>query len=662
MKQKAEWTLQDSINTYGFRSWGKGLLRINARGNVAIRCGDANIDLFSLTHEIKERGIELPALIRFNDVLKSRVVSICETFMSVIRDLEYNGKYRGVFPVKVNQQRHLVEEIVKIGGPYNLGLECGSKPELMIALAMTENFQSLLVCNGYKDRDFIEMALFANKMGRRCIIVLEQPNELQSILDIADKIGVRPIIGVRAKLASKGTGRWQISSGDRAKFGLSISQIVEVVDILRKRDLLDCLQLLHFHIGSQISALTAVQAAIREASRIFVSLSSMGANMQYLDVGGGLGVDYDGSRSDTSSSINYDYYDYAHTILSNIQEICDSSQVPHPTIVTESGRAMVSHSAVLLLPVLGTDKPNQQKIIPDPKKDTFPSAKKLWEIYEDIEEDNLQVPYSDIQQIKEETLALFNLGLIGLEQRARVNDICFEIGQKLLQTAKDSNQVPPEILALQESMAKTYFCNFSIFQSLPDTWAIGQQFPITPIHRLLEEPTERGILVDLTCDSDGKIDQFIDKDDEKRTLELHPLDENPYYLGVFLVGAYQESLGDLHNLFGDTNVVHISATTTDRGYKIESWIEGDRIEEVLQYVQYEEHSLVESIRQKLEEAMEQNHLNVSEARRMMKTYRRGLRGYTYLNNDEHSEPPPSKEEITSNIHIFTGSPIIKTGT
>ena len=636
-KTSSNWTLQDSIDTYGFTSWGKGLLRINSKGNVVIRCGNANIDLFSLTHEINERGIELPALVRFNDVLKSRVVSLCETFMSVIRDLEYRGKYRGVFPVKVNQQRHLVEEIVRIGSPYNLGLECGSKPELMIALAMQENRQSLLICNGYKDRDFIEMALFANKMGKKCIIVLEQPNELKSILDIAEKIGVRPIIGVRAKLASKGTGRWQISSGDRAKFGLSISQIVEVVQILKEKNLLSCLQLLHFHIGSQISALTAVQSAIREASRIFVDLAQMGAGMQYLDVGGGLGVDYDGSRSDTNSSINYDYYDYAHTILSNIQEICDASDVPHPTIVTESGRAMVSHSAVLLLPVLGTDQPQKKKVTPDSNLDTFPTAQKLWEIFHDIEPDNLQVPYSDIQQIKEETLALFNLGLIGLEQRGRVNDICWEIGKELLRTAEISSQVPPEIIALRESMAKTYFCNFSIFQSLPDSWAIGQQFPITPIHRLLEEPTERGILVDLTCDSDGKIDSFIDREDSKGALELHKLNDNPYYLGVFLVGAYQESLGDLHNLFGDTNVVHISAATTDRGYKIASWIEGDRIEEVLQYVQYDQHTLVESIRQKLEDALEQSQLNVSDARRMMKTYRRGLRGYTYLNNSVDSQ-------------------------
>jgi arginine decarboxylase len=617
------WSVTDSEDLYAIKHWGRGLFRVNDKGNVALRDGERELDLRAFVDDLEDRGIEMPVLLRLGDVLKARIESLVGAFEEAIRSNEYQGRYRGVYPIKVNQDRHLVEDVVRFSRPHHLGLECGSKPELLVVLALQDDPEALVICNGYKDDAFLELALLSRKLGRNTIIVLEQPDELERVLRIAERIGVEPALGVRAKLSSRGKGRWEGSSGDRAKFGLSVREIVHVVDRLRQAGHLDGLRLLHFHIGSQVSQIRNFKNAFKEAGRIYTELVRLGARMGYLDVGGGLGVDYDGSRTDFTSSMNYDLTEYTWVVVSAIQEACDAAQVPHPDIVTECGRAMVAHSSLLIVPVLGVNRVEPEEFEAD-----FESVDELKRIFGDVSRKYLQEPYHDAIEIKDETFSRFLLGLATLEERAAVDAWFWRICRKLIEVG--GKDLPEELADLPSMMADTYYCNFSVFQSAPDSWAIDQLFPIMPIQRLAEEPKRRAVLVDLTCDSDGKIDRFIDLRDVKQVLEVHEPNGEPYYLGIFLLGAYQEILGDLHNLFGDTNAVHVDIADNEKGYRLRAVLEGDTIEEALNYVHYDKKVLVDAFRAAIEVACDEGSLSIKDGRRLLKQYRETMDAYTYL--------------------------------
>jgi arginine decarboxylase len=625
------WKIEDSEALYRIEGWGEPYFSINAAGHITVspkgeRGG--SLDLFELVNALKQRNLALPLLIRFSDILEDRIERLNACFAKAITRYSYPGVYRGVYPVKCNQQRHLVENLVKFGKPHQFGLEAGSKPELMIALALLDTPGALLICNGYKDREYIETAMLATKLGQTPIIVLEQIEEVQLVIELSRQLGIAPILGVRAKLSTQGMGRWGTSSGDRAKFGLTIPEIIEAVDKLRSANLLDSLQLLHFHVGSQISAINVIKDAIQEASKIYVELAALGANMKYLDVGGGLGVDYDGSQTNFYASKNYNMQNYANDIVAELKDACAEHKIPVPTLVSESGRAIASHQSVLIFDVLSTSDVPSGVPIP-PKDDEHPIVHYLWETYQSISEDNYQEAYHDAVQFKDEAISRFNLGILRLTQRARVERLYWACCEKILGITRQQEYVPDELEDLEKIMASIYYANLSVFQSSPDSWAIDQLFPIMPIHRLDEEPTRRGILADLTCDSDGKIDRFIDLRDVKSVLELHSLKpEEPYYLGMFLNGAYQEIMGNLHNLFGDTNTVHIQLTP--KGYQIEHVVKGDTMSEVVGYVQYDSEDLVEKIRQRCEQALEENLISLAESQRLLETYEHSLRKYTYL--------------------------------
>jgi arginine decarboxylase len=627
-----KWTVADSAEVYGVKYWGNSYFSINEAGNVQAHPtgpDGARIDLKELVDEVARRGIGLPLLIRFSDVLKSRIVELNETFKRAIAEYGYKGAYKGVYPIKVNQHRYVVEEIVQFGRPYHYGLEAGSKPELLAVMAMLDDEEALVVCNGYKDEEYIETALMASKLGRTVLIVVEKFSELSLIADTAKKMGVRPRIGIRVKLAAKGSGRWEASGGDRSKFGLSTREVVEAINFLRANDLLSCFELLHFHLGSQISAIRAVKNALREAGRFYVEVSKMGAPLKYFDAGGGLGVDYDGSQTNFASSMNYSTQEYANDIVFSLQEICDAGGVPHPTIVTESGRAVVAHHSMLVVDILGVGEFDVGKAPDKVGKESSRVVKNLFETYKDISRKNVLEAYHDALEYKEEALQLFNLGNLSLEERVVAEDIFWAICQKLLKIVREMREVPEELEGLERALSDTYFCNFSMFQSLPDIWAIDQLFPIMPIHRLGEEPIRRAVLADITCDSDGKIDHFIDRRDVKSVLELHPVNGQDYYLGIFLIGAYQEILGDLHNLFGNTNTVHVSLAPAG-GYQIEHVVTGDTVTDVLKYVSYSREELVARVRRFAELAVRANRMSLEETRSMLRMYEEGLAGYTYL--------------------------------
>lgn len=631
------WTIEDSEKLYRIPGWGEPYFSINAAGHVTVSPkGDrgGSLDLLELVESLQQRNLGLPLLIRFSDILEDRIERLNACFAKAIARYSYPGKYQGVFPVKCNQQRHLVEDLVRFGQPYQFGLEAGSKPELMIALATLKTPDALLVCNGYKDREYIETALLATRLGQKPLIVLEQLEEVQLVIECSRQLGIEPLLGVRAKLSTKGTGRWGDSAGDRAKFGLTIPEILSVVDQLKAAGMLNSLQLLHFHIGSQISAIGVIKDAIREASQIYVELSAMGANMQYLDVGGGLGIDYDGSKTNFHASKNYNMQNYANDIVAEVKEACEGRQLPVPVLISESGRAIASHQSVLIFDVLGTSDVHSQIPTPSQEKEHL-IIRNLWETYQTLSLENYQEAYHDAIQFNEEAKSLFSLGYLTLIQRARAEQLYWACCQKILEISRTQDYVPDDLEDLEKSMASVYYINLSVFQSVPDSWAIDQLFPIMPIHRLDEEPTRRGTLADLTCDSDGKINQFIDLRDVKSVLELHPLQEKkdnqvkePYYLGLFLAGAYQEVMGNLHNLFGDTNAVHIQLTP--RGYEIEQVVKGDTVREVLGYVQYDAEDLIESIRRRTEKALQENRITLEEAQRLLQNYERSLGSYTYL--------------------------------
>ncbi len=644
-QETTSWTIEDSEQLYRIEGWGEPYFSINAAGNITVSPQGASrgisLDLYELVESLKKRNIGLPLLIRFSDILADRMERLYACMNRAIARYNYNGNYQGVFPVKCNQNRHLVEDLVRYGKPYQFGLEAGSKPELIIALAVlepnTDNSETLLICNGYKDREYIETALLATRLGHKPIIVIEQIEELYTILQVSQELDIKPIVGVRAKLDTKGIGRWGSSTGDRAKFGLTIPQILQVVKELEKAQMLDCLQLLHFHIGSQISSIAVIKDGIREASQIYVQLAHMGAKMQYLDVGGGLAVDYDGSKTNFHASKNYNMQNYANDIVAQVKDACAQGKIAVPTLVSESGRAIASHQSVLIFDVLGAN--HVSVTTPQPSEgEEHLVLRNFWETYQSISDHNYQEAYHDAIQFKEEALSLFNLGYLTLAERSRAEEIYWACCGKIAQIIRDQDYVPDDLEDLEKMMASIYYINLSVFQSAPDSWAIDQLFPIMPIHRLNEKPTAKAILADLTCDSDGKIDRFINRKNVKDILELHPLRYNqnteksqspqPYYLGMFLVGAYQEIMGNLHNLFGDTNVVHIQMTP--KGYQIKYVVKGDTIKEVLSYVQYKAEDLLEIMRCRTEVALEENRITLEEAQKLLQNYESSLNSYTYL--------------------------------
>ncbi len=635
-----EWTIEDSAALYQIKGWGEPYFSISSGGHVMVSpSGEAGptVDLFSLVQDIQQRGLPLPLLLRFSGILADRIKRLNECFSTAIQEYSYEGNYKGVFPVKVNQQRHVVEELLEYGKPYQFGLEAGSKPELLIALATLKTPGALLICNGYKDREYIETALLAQQLGLTPIIVLERIHELEIVLEAAKKLDIPPLLGVRAKLTTKGVGRWGDSAGDRAKFGLSAAEIIEVVQTLRSLDLLDSLQLLHFHIGSQIQAISVIKNAVREAAHIYVELAQLGANMRYLDVGGGLGIDYDGSKTNFPASKNYNMQEYAYDVIAGIQGVCQAKGISVPTIVSESGRAIASHQSILVFNVLEVSKPTSGVLAPATRQE-HSIIQNLWETYCNINPDQVQESYHDAVQFKEDALNLFGLGYLSLKERARVERLFWGCCEKILSFIRALEYIPEELQDLEKDMAATYYCNFSVFQSAPDSWAIDQLFPVMPIHRLEEEPTERGTLADLTCDSDGKIDQFIDLRDVKQVLELHSfVNAEPYFLGMFLNGAYQEILGDLHNLFGDTNAVHIHLT--EYGYRVEHVVKGDSMTEVLRYVQYDPEILLESVRVETEKALQQKRITLAQSRLLIRHFENSLTGYTYLQTNQESLVP-----------------------
>jgi arginine decarboxylase len=628
------WSLQDAIETYNIANWGKGYFSINEKGHVSVhpdKSSRYSIDLKELADQLQGRGIQLPILLRFTDILRHRVGEIAEAFNKAIEEAEYKGRYVCVYPIKVNQQRHVVEEVLNFGKPYGFGLEAGSKPELLAVLGVTNGDDATpIICNGFKDAEFIKMVVLARKIGKNIMPVVEKFSELELIVKYAEELGVRQPIGIRVKLATRGAGRWRSSAGYRSKFGLTLTEVLEALDFLKARGMADCLQMTHYHMGSQITNIRKVKDALNEAARIYVELHRLGAGLQYIDVGGGLGVDYDGSQTDFESSINYTLQEYANDVVFRIRDVCDDAGVPHPTIISESGRALVAYHSVLLFDVLGTHNFDRCEAPESVPEDAPQPIHDLFTIHRDLSKKNYLENYHDAVQAMEEALSLFNLGHLPLEQRAMAERLFWAFGRKLQRLVKELEHIPEELQNLDTMLSDTYFCNFSVFQSMPDSWAIDQLFPIMPIHRLNEPPTRQAVLGDITCDSDGKVDQFIDLRDVRSTLELHPLIEGEQYcLGAFLLGAYQEILGDLHNLFGDTNAVHVTLEE-DGTPNVDTVIKGDTVTEVLHYVQYSAEKLTDRVRKDVERAVRAGKLSVQESRAFLGFYEHGLSGYTYL--------------------------------
>jgi arginine decarboxylase len=633
------WKLHDAFETYGVKNWGKGYFGINKLGHVTVhpdKNPEKSIDLKELVDQLRTRGLQPPLLLRFTDILKHRIEEIGGAFQKAMSEYGYSGGYSCVYPIKVNQQRHVVEEVLHFGKPFGFGVEAGSKPELLAVLALTNGSGNIpIICNGFKDDEYIKMVVLARKIGKNIIPVVEKFTELELIVRHMEQLGVRQPVGVRVKLASRGAGRWRGSAGYRSKFGLTLTEVLEAFEYLKSRGLEDCLQMTHFHMGSQVSNIRKVKEALTEATRVFVELYRLGAGLKYIDVGGGLGVDYDGSQTDFESSINYSLQEYANDVVFRVKSVCDEAGVPHPTIISESGRAVVAYHSVLVFDVLGTsdfDKCTSPDKLPD---DAPQPIQDLHGNFKELNKKNFVESYHDAVQSMEETLNLFNLGYLSIELRALGERLFWAFSRKLARLTRDLDYVPEELTGLENMLSDTYFCNFSVFQSMPDSWAIDQLFPIMPIHRLNEPPTRRGVLGDITCDSDGKVDQFIDLRDVRNTLELHPhRPDEPYYLGGFLLGAYQEILGDLHNLFGDTNAVHVSLED-DGTPNVDTVIKGDTVTEVLNYVQYSAEKLTDRVRKDVERAVRQGKISVGESRQFLRFYESGLEGYTYL-----EEPGP----------------------
>ena len=624
------WTIADAGELYDVASWGKGYFSVGANGHLWVHPSkDATraIDLRELVEKLELRGISLPILIRFAEILKHRLGELHQAFQNSIAEHGYKGRYCCVYPIKVNQQRQVVEEVFEFGRPYRFGLEAGSKPELLAVLAIADN-DTPIICNGFKDDEYIEMVMLAKKIGRQIIPVVEKYTELDLILKHSQRVGVRPVIGLRLKLASKGSGRWKSSGGYRSKFGLTVSEALQALDQMKAAGMEDCLELLHFHLGSQITNIRQIKAAVTEAARIYVELKRSGAGLKYLDVGGGLGIDYDGSQTDFESSVNYTLQEYSNDVVYHIQNVCDEAEVEHPIIVSESGRAIAAYHSVLVFNVLGVSgfgDDSFEQVAEDSEQPLID----MQETYRSLSSKNLLEAFHDAQQALDSALNLFSLGYLPLAQRSQAEKLYWAICRRIQKMAKELEYFPEELEVLDGMLSDTYFCNFSLFQSIPDSWAVKQLFPIMPIHRLEQMPSRSAILGDISCDSDGKIDQFIDRRDVKRTLALHPFNGEPYILGAFLVGAYQEILGDLHNLFGDTNAVHVSLD--EKGDVIlDAVIRGDTVREVLDYVQFNAKALFEQFRRDVEAALREGRIGYEESGRLLRFYEDGLNGYTYL--------------------------------
>ena len=633
----SDWNSEKSAALYGINNWGSGYFRANPNGHIQVTPEGAqgrSVDLYELTQDLLERGIRVPIMIRFPDIIKARVELLHGCFQKAFTDHGYKGQFCGVYPIKVNQQKHLVQELVHFGEDLQLGLECGSKPELLVVLALMNTPNAVIICNGFKDAEYIETAILAQKLGRNTIIVVDRKDELNLIIQCAKKFNARPKIGFRAKLNTQGAGKWVDSSGARSKFGLTSVEIVEGVETLKKEGMIDCLELLHFHIGSQVPSIASIKSSLKEGARFFTELYALGAGLKYIDVGGGLGVDYDGTGN-SDSSINYSEQEYANDIVSTLQALCDEKGIPHPHIVTESGRALVAHHSVLIFNVLGVNDLHRPEP-PRPVVKTDPSIMQdLQYIYEKVNKDNIHECFNDLAQAKQDTLQLFTYGVLSLPQRAWCESMYFSIATKMFKIAKVTPDTEDINAKMSQELCDTYFCNFSLFQSVPDSWAVGQLFPVMPIHRLNEEPHREATLADLTCDSDGKIEKFIDTETGtyRRTTNIHEYREGePYYMGIFLTGAYQEILGDLHNLFGDTDAVHVSLN--DAGYTIDHYVPGDTVTEVLSYVQYGRSEMIDSVRQATEDSIQAGTITKLEAKLLIKHYEEGLSGYTYLEESE----------------------------
>jgi len=637
MEPTERWTAQSASDLYDVASWGKGYFSVSEQGHVLVhpeKEANRSIDLKKLVDTLVLRGINLPILIRFADILKHRLGEIHSAFQTAINEHKYQGGYCCVYPIKVNQQRQVVEEVLEFGKPFNFGLEAGSKPELMAVMALADN-ETPIICNGFKDDEYIEMAMLAQKLGRKIIPVVEKYTELHLILKYSQRVGVRPMIGLRVKLASRGSGRWKSSGGFRSKFGLSVSEAVRALQELKELGMADCLNLLHFHLGSQITNIRQIKGAVNEAIRVYVDLARAGAGLKYLDVGGGLGIDYDGSQTDFESSVNYTLQEYANDIIYHVQNVCDEVEVPHPTIITESGRAIAAYHSALVFNVVGVAGMGESDVPTDPPADAEQPLIDLAETYRGLTAKTLLESYHDAQQALDQALNLFSLGYLSLEQRCVAENLYWGICRKIQRLAGELDYFPEELEGIDAMLSDTYFCNFSLFQSMPDSWAIKQLFPIMPIHRLEEQPTRPAVLGDITCDSDGKVDAFIDRRDVKRTLQLHTFDGGNYYLGAFLLGAYQEILGDMHNLFGDTNAVHVRLGPTGE-VMLDSVIKGDTVREVLNYVQFTSDSLVMQLRRDVEAALREGRLTYEESGALCRFYEEGLHGYTYL-EDVHEQ-------------------------
>ncbi|MGI6219373.1 MAG: biosynthetic arginine decarboxylase [Bacteroidaceae bacterium] len=627
-----KWRIEDSEELYNITGWGTSYFKINEKGHVVVtpRKNEIAVDLQELMNELALRDVSAPVLLRFPDIIDNRIEKVSNCFEKAAAEYEYKAKNFIVYPIKVNQMRPVVEEIISHGQKFNLGLEAGSKPELHAVIAINTESDSPIICNGYKDASYIELALLAQKMGKRVFLVVEKPNELNLIARISKQLKVRPNIGIRIKLASSGSGKWEDSGGDASKFGLTSSELLEALDTLERTGLKDCMKLIHFHIGSQITKIRRIKTALREASQFYVQLHSMGFNIEFVDIGGGLGVDYDGTRSANSeNSVNYSIQEYANDSISTFVDVSDKNNIPHPNVIIESGRSLTAHHSVLIVEVLETGSQpewdDDQEISPNDHE----LVQELYEIYDNLSQSRMMESWHDAQQIREEGLDLFSHGIVDLRTRAQIERLYWSITREINQIAIGMKHAPEELRSLSKLLADKYFCNFSLFQSLPDSWAIDQIFPIMPISRLDERPTKVATLQDITCDSDGKITNFISNRGIGNYLPLHSFNKKEsYYLGVFLVGAYQEILGDMHNLFGDTNAVHI--TVNDKGYSIDQVIDGESVADVLDYVQYNPKRLVRTVETWVTKSVKEGRISVDEGKEFLSNYRSGLYGYTYL--------------------------------
>jgi arginine decarboxylase len=630
------WDIPSAIALYNIDRWGSGYFNINAAGNIQImptQTYGQSIDLMDVVNEARDRGMAFPLVVRFQDLLRHRVETINRAFQSAISEANYQNVYKGVFPIKVNQLREVVEEIMDAGRPFNFGLEAGSKPELIAALAVHRDPEGLIICNGYKDPTFIKNALLGRKLGKQVIMVVEKLEEVRQILQVSKEMSVTPLVGLRVRLQSKGSGKWATSGGENAKFGLSTADLIAASNYLKSQGMAESLVLVHFHVGSQVTDIGVIKRAVREAARFYAKLLKMGHPMQFIDVGGGLGVDYDGSRTASDSSMNYTLHEYARDVVYNIIDVCESEKVPHPTIVSEGGRAIVAHHSVLVVEAFGSI----EKVGADlslERKETDPKLfDEMVETQKALTKQNRMEVLHDAQQIKEQCQSMFELGLLDLESKAKIETIYWQIAQSVVELCRGMRYIPDEVKELETALGDQYLCNFSVFQSLLDHWALGQLFPIMPIHHLDQPPDRNGTLADITCDSDGKVSSFIDLQDVKETLPLHRIiPGEPYYLGFFLMGAYQDIMGDLHNLFGRVNEVHVFLDEDeDSGWYIEEVIEGSTVGSVLSMTQWDQPELIRLVKAQVDAAIKSDRLKPNEAMRLLSEYERGLKGYTYLN-------------------------------